>query len=439
MYSYYLRLAIHSLRKNPVLTALMIGAIAIGIGVSMTTLTVHHIMSSNPIPQKSDDLHLVRLDSWNPAEPYDDDQPEEGPWQLTFTDMMALRESDIPTRQTAMMKATYVVQPDRTEVNPFQEEIRMTDGDFFEMFDVPFIYGTAWSKLADETGEFVVILGREMNEKLFGGENSIGRELKLDDHIFTVVGVIDDWDPAPKYYDVNNGAFDASEQLFMPLVLVPQLEKYSSGNTNCWKDEKVDDYQGFLNSECVWFQFWAELTSADEKDRYQTFLDGYAMSQKELGRFGRPLHNQLTPVMDWLHNVAQVVRNDNKALVGLSFMFLIVCLVNTIGMLLAKFLGKAPQIGIRRALGASKLAVFQQQLAEVSVIGFAGGLIGLGLARLGLSGAAYLYEAPEHLIYLDINMMITAVVIAVVASILAGLYPAWQVCRMPPAQYLKTQ
>ena len=34
MYSYYLRLAIHSLRKNPVLTALMIGAIAIGIGVS---------------------------------------------------------------------------------------------------------------------------------------------------------------------------------------------------------------------------------------------------------------------------------------------------------------------------------------------------------------------------------------------------------------------
>jgi putative ABC transport system permease protein len=140
-----------------------------------------------------------------------------------------------------------------------------------------------------------------------------------------------------------------------------------------------------------------------------------------------------------LHNVAQVVRNDNKALVGLSFMFLIVCLVNTIGMLLAKFLGKAPQIGIRRALGASKLAVFQQQLAEVSVIGFAGGLIGLGLARLGLSGAAYLYEAPEHLIYLDINMMITAVVIAVVASILAGLYPAWQVCRMPPAQYLKTQ
>ncbi len=57
MYSYYLRLAIHSLRKNPVLTALMIGAIAIGIGVSMTTLTVYHIMSSNPIPQKSDDLH----------------------------------------------------------------------------------------------------------------------------------------------------------------------------------------------------------------------------------------------------------------------------------------------------------------------------------------------------------------------------------------------
>ena len=439
MFVYYLKLAFLSLRKNPVLTALMVGAIGIGIGVFMTTLTVYHIMSSNPIPQKSDDLHIVRLDSWNPAEPYDDDLPEEAPWQLTYTDMMVLRESDIPTRHTAMMKATFVVQPDREDAHPFQEVVRMTDGDFFGMFNVPFLYGSRWSREADEFAESVVILGRDMNEKLFGGENSVGRELQFEERVYTVVGVIDSWDPAPKYYDVNNGAFDESEQIFMPLSLITPLEKYSSGNTNCWKDEPIDDYQGFLNSECVWFQFWAELTSVDEKERYQTFLDSYVMEQKELGRFARSPNNQLTPVMDWLQNVAQVVRNDNKALVGLSFMFLAVCLVNTIGMLLAKFHGKAPQVGLRRALGASRWAVFQQQLAEVGVIGFAGGLIGLGLARLGLQGAALLYEAPQHLIYMDVPMMVTSVVIAIVASVFAGLYPAWRVCRMSPALYLKTQ
>ena len=224
MFVYYLKLAFLSLRKNPVLTALMVGAIGIGIGVFMTTLTVYHIMSSNPIPQKSDDLHIVRLDSWNPAEPYDDDLPEEAPWQLTYTDMMVLRESDIPTRHTAMMKATFVVQPDREDAHPFQEVVRMTDGDFFEMFNVPFLYGSRWSREADEFAESVVILGRDMNEKLFGGENSVGRELQFEERVYTVVGVIDSWDPAPKYYDVNNGAFDESEQIFMPLSLITPLE-----------------------------------------------------------------------------------------------------------------------------------------------------------------------------------------------------------------------
>ena len=50
MFGYYFNLALRSLRRNKVLTALMVLAIALGIGASMTTLTVLHLLSGDPLP-----------------------------------------------------------------------------------------------------------------------------------------------------------------------------------------------------------------------------------------------------------------------------------------------------------------------------------------------------------------------------------------------------
>src|SRR5437660_772486 len=66
MFAYYLRLGFRSLRRNPVLTALMVLTLGIGIAASMSTLTVLVIMSGNPIPDKSDRLLVPLLDN-NPA------------------------------------------------------------------------------------------------------------------------------------------------------------------------------------------------------------------------------------------------------------------------------------------------------------------------------------------------------------------------------------
>ena len=61
------------------------------------------------------------------------------------------------------------------------------------------------------------------------------------------------------------------------------------------------------------------------------------------------------------------------------------------------------------------------------------------LVTLGLQGIGYLYEAPGGLVKLDWLMMATAVGTAIVSSMIAGLYPAWRVCKIPPATQLKTQ
>jgi putative ABC transport system permease protein len=102
-------------------------------------------------------------------------------------------------------------------------------------------------------------------------------------------------------------------------------------------------------------------------------------------------------------------------------------------------MGKKGEISVRRALGASRLAIFRQQIVEVAVIGLTGGLVGLSLAWCGLRGIDYLYDTPNGLVRLDWIMVVTAVAVSVASGMLAGLYPAWRVCQIPPAAQLKTQ
>ncbi len=438
MLGYYVRMGFKSLRRNPILSTLMVAAIALGIGVSMTTLTLYYSMSGNPILHKNDVLHAVQLDSWDKEEPFRDEMPEQAPWELTYNDALAVMASDIPLRHSPMYKGGFTVDPENDEVNPFLVVARFTKADFFSMFEVPFIYGGPWDALADRNSDRQVVLSQETNEKAFGGENSVGRQIKLDDKFFTVVGVIQEWNPTPKFYDVNNGPFDDSEDLFVPFGVGPELEVYSWGNTNCWKDQAVNSYKDFLNTECVWIQYWTELASKDQVEEFQGFLDGYVTEQKKLGRFERPMNNRLTKVDDWL-DVRRVVQDDNTVLVGLAFMFLVVCLLNTIGLLLAKFIGKANIVSLRRALGASRKTIFAQHLVEVGLIGLVGGVLGLGLAYLGLAGVRSLVQGIDRLVQMDIAMVFSAIAIAIVSALAAGLYPTWRICQVTPATYLKTQ
>ncbi|NNF17098.1 MAG: ABC transporter permease, partial [Gammaproteobacteria bacterium] len=351
MFTYNLRLAWLSLKQTPILTVLTISLIALGVGLSMTTLTLHYMMSSDPIPAKSDVLFNVQIDSWEEDEPYDDDDVTAAPDQLTYLDAMALRDLPGAKRQAAMFKGIFTVVPPNEEVKPFLEETRMTDGDFFAMFEVPFLYGGPWQKSVDQQTERVLVLSRETNDKVFGGKDSVGERLQIGSEYFEVVGVTDTWEPVINFYDVNNGPFDEIPQIFMPFSLLQFGEMDRSGNTNCWGTDTINGWEDFLASKCVWIQFWVEVEMPEQINTFQRNLDDYVTGQKELGRHPRPLNNPLMDVNAWLKH-KEVVSEDNMVLMGLSFLFLIVCLFNAIGILLARFVGKAPVISVRRALGA---------------------------------------------------------------------------------------
>ncbi len=437
MFRYYLHLALKSLKRNPILSTLMVLAIAIGIGACMTTLTVYSLMAADPIPQKSDKLFSVRLDSWDPNRPWG--EPNEPPPELTYRDAMALMQSDIPSHHAAMFKGAFALQPDDKSVPAYLVLGRITYKDFFPLFDIPFQYGNGWDSSADKSLQQVVVLSKKANDRLFGGADSVGKTVRLNDKGFKVIGVLAEWNPTPKFYDVNNGAFDDAEEVYLPFGIALPLQVRTAGNTNGWKPENIDTVESFLASELVWIQFWAQLDSAEQKARYQSFIDSYVMEQKKLGRFERPLNNRLSDVNQFMAE-REVVGEDNRVLVGLSFLFLAVCLINMIGLLLAKFLGRAPELALRRALGASQWQNLQLNLVEVSLIGVLGGLLGLLFAWFGLIAVRALYgDGYGALTSLNLSLATQALLIAIVASILAGLYPAVRVGRIAPAGLLKTQ
>jgi putative ABC transport system permease protein len=450
MLGYYLRLASLSFRRTPGITALMVLAIAAGISVCVMSLTLYHAISGNPIWWKSHQLYAVTMNSWDPERPPDPRYPDQAPPQLTYRDSTFLKKSDIPARSVAMFKTGGVVSSGDnagvTRADPLFAITRVTTSDFFGMFDVPFQYGTGWKPTADEGPEPVVVISKTINDKFFAGQNSVGKTLRWNDREFRVVGVLDEWQPMPKFYDLNNGSFDAPENVYMPFRWGETLELPSQGNTNCWKPESINSYKEFMQSECVWTQLWVELPNAAARDRMQSFVDSYWEEQHKLGRFPRARDNRVTDVDQWLKD-QHVVQSDNRVLVGLAFAFLAVCLLNTVGLLLAKFLNGAALSGVRRALGASRKAIFMQHMVEVGLISAAGAVLGLAFAWAGLAGVRALFTVSTvfskagigSLAHVDAASLISAILLAVVATFIAGLYPAWRIGRISPAVYLKNQ
>ena len=433
MFGYYLNLAVRSFKRNKALTALMVLAIALGIGASMTTLTVFHVLSGDPIPAKSDRLFYVQLD----PESMRGFRPGEEPArQMTRFDSEALLKQKRGLRQTLMSGGNVVLSSDKPGSSPQLVDARYAASDFFPMFDVPLRYGRGWTAGEDEAKARVAVISRELNDKQFGGADSTGKTLRIDGNDFRIVGVLDAWRLVPRFYDLYSDNYGETEGVFLPFSTSRELKMGTRGSTDCWDDTGGDSRA--LNAPCTWVQYWVELESAGKAGDYRNYLVNYSNQQRAAGRFERPANVRLRNVVELLE-FNKIVPGDVRLQLWLALGFLLVCLVNTVGLLLAKFLRRSGEIGVRRALGASRTEIFKQCLVEAGTVGLAGGLLGLLLALLGLWAVRQQPASYASLAHLDGPMLLLTFTLAVLASLLAGILPAWRAMQITPAVQLKSQ
>jgi putative ABC transport system permease protein len=437
MFSYYLELALRSLKRSPGLTLLMVLTIGFGVAASMTSWSVFRAVSGDPIPWKSSKLFVPQIDNWGPRGRSPDGEP---PNAMDYSDAIALMRDHRAKRQSAMYQISPSVVPAQAGKHPFNVSGHVVYSEFFPMLDVPFKYGSGWNADDDTNRAMVAVISSKLNEKLFGAGNGVGKTVNIEGKDYRVVGVLDDWNPQPRFYDVvNTGGFSTTgDDVFLPFLTAIQAAMPNDGNTNCNEVPKESGFIGMQHSECVWIAYMAELDDAASVTAYRNYLNDYARAQQQAGRFGWAPNNRLRDLPGWLDN-QHVVPSDTKVSLLVAVGLLLVCLVNTVGLLLAKFLRRSGEIGVRRALGAPRAAIYSQFLTEAGIVGAAGGVLGLLLTGAGVASVGWVLPKDiAALARLDVSLLLLTLLVAVVATMLAGLYPTFRASRVQPAWQLKS-
>lgn len=439
MFAYYLKLALRSLRRHPVLTVLMVLSIAVGIGAAMTTLTVMHLLSGDPLPGRSQHIFYPQVDALST-----DRARRDPPDMLDYTSAMDLWRAQRADRQALVNDSRIKLQAPDTGHPSLMTTMLSTHADFFPMFAVPFAFGGAWTAEDDERHARVAVISADLNEKLFGGDNSVGRTLRIRDAEVRIVGVLAPWRPSPQFHTLAGGNFsqgdtasfyDTPEDVMVPFQTGLEINDGHFAQFTC---NALPATPGSLqNTDCVWLQLWVELDSNAKVADYRRFVTDYAAQQKALGRMPFPENARLLSLMEWL-DYNRVVPRDVRLQSWLALAFLLVCLFNTVGLLLAKFMRRGGEIGVRRALGASRRSIFAQCLTEAGLTGVIGGAFGLLLTLLGLWAVRRQPVEYADLIHLDMPMFVATFALALATSGIAGLFPALRASRIAPAMQLKT-
>ncbi|NIB44321.1 FtsX-like permease family protein [Pseudomaricurvus alkylphenolicus] len=435
MFFYYTQLAWISLKRTPWLSAMMVLAVAMGIAANLTMLTIYSVMSNNPMAHKNDRIAAIQLNSWGHQEGYWDNNGI--PVSLTYMDAKAVYDAEVAEQVVLTANTGVNVKSPDLQLPASVEETRLVTRDFFTMFDAVFLYGSAWPKEEDANGERVVVLSEAINDKLFLGNDSVGKFVLLDGQPYTIVGVVQDrWHPTPSIYDLHGNPFREAPKLYLPFFSVTKREFPNWGNMSGWKHEEIRTRQDFLASEIVWIYAWAGFSSAQNKAEFETFIGNYIAQQQQLGRYRMFQDYHLQSPRQWLE-IYKVVTDDDRMLLGFSFAFLSVCLMNTAVLLLAKFIRNAPEAGLRRALGADRGSIFLQHMTEAMLVSCVGAVLGLAFSALSLEGIRMMYQSYDEVATVHLQTYGFAVVLALATGVLCGFLPALKIGRTAPALYLK--
>lgn len=448
MFAYNFNLALKSIKARMGITVLMVVTIGIGIGLLMTTVTMSYHDQQVPFAERADKLHLVQMDSRHAdAREISDPRRLGG---LTYRDALNLFQADTPaSAQTFNFKVLPILATEDQQVKPMQGIVDATTASFFDLFGAKFLYGKGWE--AHENNAPVIVLSKEANNQLFAGQNSVGKTISVGAGKARIIGVLDEWQAKRRVFD---GTYTTSrlDDAFVPFQFAIDNNMRRWQRMRCHPHEYVmfneyikSDIQGLMNSECQWVNLWAKLDSKEQAQAYHDFTVQYATEQKQYGRFVRPILNFVTSIEQQMASFSMGGRESEIKL--LSQLFFFVCLVNAIGMLLTKFLAGATEVSLRRALGAKKKVIMLQHLIEVSIIGLLGGLIGVIVAFGGLNLMKHvrMYSSDYtddmnvlNLAYqLDWTMVSVAIGVAVLSTIVVGLYPIWRIINISPASQLK--
>jgi putative ABC transport system permease protein len=253
----------------------------------------------------------------------------------------------------------------------------------------------------------VAVIGTTTATELFGGRTAVGQSISINGSTFTVIGVLSSVG--------SSTSVDEDDQVVIPgttyATRLSSTGNAASVSTLYLKASSQDSLSAAYQEAHAALLVSHRVTAAS--------ADFTISSQQSLVQTATSTDRTLTIL-----------------LAGIAAISLLVGGIGVMNIMLVSVTERIREIGLRKALGATPGAVRRQFLAEASILGLAGGVLGLAL---GYAGSQVLPRFLNQPVSIEPWVAVGALLISLAIGIGAGVYPATRAARLAPIDALRSE
>ncbi len=253
----------------------------------------------------------------------------------------------------------------------------------------------------------VCLIGQTLVRELFGGQSPIGKEIRVQNVSFKVIGVLQN-------KGANMMGMDQDDILLAPWTTI----KYRVVGASL-----TNQNQSSATSQST-------ASSDQTSSQVNTLNQIYPNTQQSL----YPIPSTMRDMTEITNTVSSTTALMTKLLLGVAMISLVVGGVGIMNIMLVSVTERTREIGLRMAVGAEPGDILRQFLSEAVVLCLIGGVVGIVLGR----GSSYLVTLLLHWpTAVSVEAIVAAVVVSATVGILFGYYPAWKASRLDPIDALR--
>jgi putative ABC transport system permease protein len=301
--------------------------------------------------------------------------------------------------------------------------MKRTDAAYWEIMDFHFLEGRAFTQDEDASAAPVAVITRDLRQGLFGGQPALGQMLEAVTTRYRVVGVV---------ANVPRPIRDATRADFW-VPLGPLTRGHSRAdllgdlNMLLLADKEADS--GRIRAELATRLTTVDLSGMPEYDR----IDAFPETELEALALGA-----LSPKdRHSFHSIGQARLRLLGYLAAAALLVMLLPALNLINLNVSRIMERASEIGVRKAFGAPSRELVRQFVVENLVLTLVGGAVGLALASGLLTVMAHHGWWFHDEFHMNYRIFLYGLLAAVVFGVISGVYPAWRMSRLHPAQALR--
>jgi putative ABC transport system permease protein len=275
-----------------------------------------------------------------------------------------------------------------------------------QVTDLTFIQGRLWTDQEDQRAEHIVVLGHDTWEELFGDQNAIGKEVNIESSLYTVIGVLD-----KQKRPFGGGKNPNDNMAYFPRNTFHNLHPEDK---DLWVSVKYDDpkNKALVEDEIREMLRIRRKVRVDKPDDFEIF------GPDSLSK----LWNQLTGGLVLF-------------MIAVSSVGLMVGGVGVMNIMLVSVTERTREIGVRKAIGATKRTLLVQFTTEAVTLCAVGGVIGI---LIGAVLTEIIYLLPIGLpATMSTFWVLTGFSVSCAIGLIFGIYPAWKAANLDPIEALR--